>query len=45
MVIRKWQQVLDSEDDTLKRVTVKRFIRIFSEAEPIDQFEVDLYIF
>ena len=41
--IEKWQQVLESEDDILKRVTAKRFIQIFYKAEPIDQFEVDLY--
>jgi len=41
--MEKWQQVMESEDDILKRVTAKRFIKIFSKAEPIDQFEVDLY--
>lgn len=41
--IEKWQQVLESGEDILKRVTSQRFIQIFSKAELIDQFEVDLY--
>lgn len=41
--IEKWQQVLESEVDILKRVTAKRFIQILSKAEPIDQVDVDLY--
>jgi hypothetical protein len=42
--MEKWQQVMESEDDILKRVTAKRFIQIFSKAKLIDQFEMDLYI-
>lgn len=41
--MEKWQQVLESGEDILKRVTAKRFIQIFSKAELIDRFEVDLY--
>jgi site-specific DNA recombinase len=41
--MEKWQQVLESEDDILKKVTAKRFIQIFSKAKLIDHFEVDLY--
>jgi site-specific DNA recombinase len=45
----QWKQgFLDSllcttTDDILKKVTAKRFIKIFTKEEPIDQFEVDLY--
>ena len=37
-----WESDL-SEGNVLKRVTAKRFIQIFSKAEPIGQFDVDLY--
>ena len=38
----KWQIFLNG-DDILKAVTAKRFIQIFSKAETIDRFDVDLY--
>lgn len=38
----KWQ-ALASGDDLLKAVTAKRFTQIFSKAEPITEFDVDLY--
>ncbi len=38
----KWVRMQDGED-ILGRVTAQRFMQIFSEAEPIDQFEVDMY--
>lgn len=40
--LREWRS-LQSSEDILRRVTAKRFIRIFSKAELIDQFDVDLY--
>jgi len=40
--IKKWES-LQCGEDILKRVTAKRFIQIFSIAEPINQFDVDLY--
>lgn len=38
----KWLSLQDGED-ILKAVTAKRFIQIFSEADAIERFEVDLY--
>ncbi|WP_276620759.1 hypothetical protein [Syntrophomonas wolfei] len=40
--MEKWR-VLLSGDDLLKVVTAKRFIQIFSKAEPITEVEVELY--
>lgn len=39
--MEKWRS-LQSGEDILKGVTAKRFIQIFSQAEPIDRFDVDL---
>lgn len=38
----KWNEQINSED-ILKRVTAKRFIDIFKEAEPLEQFDIELY--
>jgi hypothetical protein len=35
--------ILQGDNNVLKCVTAKTFIRIFSKAQPIDQFGVDLY--
>ena len=40
--ISKWNEQLNSED-ILKRVTAKRFITIFKNAEPLEQFDTELY--
>jgi hypothetical protein len=41
--IGKWQQVLESGEDILEKVTSLSYIQIFSNAELIVQFKVDLY--
>lgn len=38
----KWQKQIYSED-TFKKVTSKRFVDIFKEAQPIEQFDADLF--
>jgi hypothetical protein len=40
--IEIWKSLQNGED-ILKAITAKRFIRIFSKAEPISRFDVDLY--
>jgi len=41
--MEKWQRILEDRDDALKVITAKRFIQIFSNAEPVERFDVDLY--
>jgi site-specific DNA recombinase len=38
-----WNEQVGS-NDILERVTAKRFIGIFKDAEIIDKFDVDLYL-
>lgn len=38
----KWKEQINSED-ILKRVTAKRFIDIFKDAQPLQQFDTELY--
>jgi site-specific DNA recombinase len=38
----KWQSLV-KENDILKRVYAKRFLAIFSVAEPIEKFDFTLY--
>ncbi|EPR07484.1 recombinase family protein, partial [Ruminiclostridium papyrosolvens] len=38
----KWNEQINSED-ILKRVTAKRFIDIFKDAKPVEQFDTELY--
>ncbi len=40
--ISKWKEQIGSED-ILKRVTARRFITIFKNAEPLEQFDIELY--
>lgn len=40
--MRKWNEQINSQD-ILKRVTAKRFIDIFKDAEPLQQFDAELY--
>ncbi len=38
----KWNEQINSED-ILKRVTAKRFIDIYKDAQPLEQFDTELY--
>lgn len=38
----KWNEQINGED-ILKRVTAKRFVDIFKDAEPLQQFDTELY--
>lgn len=38
----KWNEQVNSED-ILKRVTAKRFVDIYKNAEPLEQFDIELY--
>ncbi len=38
----KWNEQINSQD-ILKRVTAKRFVDTFKNAEPIEQFDAELY--
>lgn len=40
--VDKWKELVNSED-ILKRVTAKRFIYIFKDAQPLELFDAELY--
>ncbi len=40
--MNKWKGKIGSED-ILKRVTAKRFVDIFMDDEPLEQFDTELY--
>ena len=40
--MEKWEKQINSED-ILERVTAKRFINVFNETKPIENFDAGLY--